>query len=187
MGRFATTTRRALTLAAVVALATTAGVLVLPARPAAAVTTARSNSTATATSGSWAAVLVNSNGTDSLGQQMSWSWLIGGSPVYISVRNNGSLPLNAQTYSLARSGLVGSFTATACIGATWNTSTGNCPTSNTLVLDSTSSGSTAASLALAVNGSVSIKVSGSTSVLTTVTLSVSVSRSQARTATTTNT
>ncbi|NGY62561.1 hypothetical protein G7043_26935 [Lentzea sp. NEAU-D13] len=185
MGRFTTTTRRALAPAATVALVTAAVVAVLPAGIAASAIAATGSTTTTAASGSWAAVLVDSAGTDSLGQPISMSWTLFGSPVYVSVRNNGSLSLSGQTYTLTRSGGLGSFTATACIGATWNAN-GTCSTSNTRVLDTTASGSTAVSLALATNESVSIKVSAGVAALTTVNLSVGVARSQARIPTTTN-
>lgn len=186
MGRFTTTTRRVLAPAATVALVTAAVVAVLPAGIAASVVAATGRTTATAASGSWAAVLVNSAGTDSLGQPISMSWTLFGSPVYVSVRNNGSLSLSGQTYTLTREGGLGTFTATACIGATWNAN-GTCSTSNTRVLDTTATGSTAVSLALATNESVSIKVAASVAALTTVNLSVGVARSQARIPTTTST
>lgn len=187
MGRFTTTTPWVLAPAVTVALVTAAVVAaVLPAGIAAAAIAATGGTTATAASGRWAAVLVDSAGTDSLGQPISMSWPLLGSPVYVSVRNNGSLSLSGQTYTLTSEGGLGTFTATACIGATWSAD-GTCSTSNTCVLDTTASGSTAVSLALATNESVSIKVSASVVALTTVNLSVGVARSQARIPTTTST
>jgi hypothetical protein len=177
VSRFATTVRRVLALAA--GALTAATVTAVYPTAASAATTASGTATVTTTSGRWAAVLVGSAGNDSLGQPISMNWTLFGSPVYLSVRNNGSLPLNGQTYTLTRAGGLGDFTATACVGATW-TGSGTCPTNTTRVLDTTASGSTSVTLALATNAPVSIKVSAGVAALTTVTLSVSVTRSQAR-------
>ena len=184
MNRFTTAARRALEPAVTGALVTVMAMWL--AGTASAAPTATGTAASTTTSGRWAAVLVNATGDDSLGQPISMSWTLFGAPVYRAVRNNGSLPLNGQTYTLTRTGGLGDFTATACIGATWTTS-GTCPTNNTRVLDTTASGSTSVTLALATNASVSIKVSASVAALTTVTLSVSVTRPQARAPITTNT
>ena len=172
--------RRALLPALVAALA-----LGTPATASAA-TTANATATHTTASGTWGATLYDSNGQASTGKPVSMSWLITSPSVYLSVRNTGTLPLTGQTYTLAKQGLIGSFTATACLGATW-TPPGTCPTNDTESLGSTATtGGTDADLPLAPGQSVSIRVAATRAALITVTLSVSVARDQVRTASTTN-
>jgi hypothetical protein len=172
--------RRALLPAVVAALA-----LGTPATASAA-TTANTTATAAAATGTWAATLYDSNGQASTGKPVSMSWLITSPSVYLSVRNTGTLPLTGQTYTLAKQGLIGSFTATACLGATW-TASGTCPSNDTENLGSTTTtGGTDADLPLAPGGSASIKITATRAALITVTLSVSVARDQVRTASTTS-
>jgi hypothetical protein len=172
--------RRALLPAVVAALA-----LGTPATAGAA-TTANATATTTAATGTWAATLYDPYGQASTGKPVSMGWLITSPSVYLSVRNTGTLPLTGQTYTLVKQGLIGSFTATACLGATW-TASGTCPTNDTEYLGSTATiGGTAADLPLAPGESVSIKVTATRAALITVTLSVSVARDQVRAASTTS-
>jgi hypothetical protein len=172
--------RRALLPALVAALA-----LGTPATASAA-TTANATATHATASGTWAATLYDAYGQASIGKPVSMSWLITSPSVYLSVRNTGTLPLTGQTYTLSRQGLLGSFTATACLGATW-TASGVCPSNDTEFLGSTTTtGGTDADVPLAPGQSVSIRVAATRAALITVTLSVSVDRDQVRTASTTN-
>jgi hypothetical protein len=164
--------------------ALTAAVVLGSAGTAAAVTATASDA-APAGSGTWSAVLVDSSGQVYTGRAYSTSWGLAVPATYLSVRNNGTLQLGGQTYTITRSGLSGTFTATACVGAAW-TSSGTCPTNKTVVLDTTLGVTETAALALAPGESASIKISAPIAVATTVTLSVSVGRSQARPASASN-
>ena len=151
---------------------------------ASASTRASAAGTVTTTSGSWSAVLVDAAGAEVTGRALAQSWTISsGSPQYVSVRNNGSLPLTAQTYTLQVSGLLTSVTATACVGGTWSSS-GACSGSAVALGSTASSSTTAAAVPLAVGASVPIKVTSNLSLGATSTLTVRTARSQTRAATT---
>jgi len=170
---------------AVVAAVMIGGVLGSAGTASAAITANASGSTP-ATSGTWSATLYDSAGQASTGKPVSIAWQVTTPPVYLTVRNTGALPLTGQTYTLTRSGFTSSYVVNACLGAIWNNG-GNCPSGNTLLLDSTTTTSgTSVDLPLSPGESASIKVTATRAATATVTLSASVTRDQTRAATTTN-
>jgi hypothetical protein len=153
---------------------------------ASAAITADAGATATATTGTWSATLHDPAGQASTAKPVTMAWQITTPPVYLTVRNTGALPLTGQTYTLTRTGFTTSYNATVCVDSNWNHG-GNCPSGDTLLLDTTTTASgTSVDLPLAPGESTSIKVTATRSGTATVTLSVAVARNQTRAATTTN-
>jgi hypothetical protein len=113
---------------------------------------------------------------------------------YLSVNNTGSLPLTGATYTMTRSGLiVGTVNVDACVGGTWNESTGACTggviTSVVTSLNTPKSDSATGTFPAAPGGSTRMRVTLSIANASpsTVTLAVSVTRStQVRAGTTTD-
>ena len=145
----------------------------------------------TVTSGTWKALPTTLGSPPYLTQSLVLTFLLGASPPpqYFWVVNTGSLTLSGATYTVGITGTPGaSASIAACVGGTWNESTGACSgTITTLV--TTATGSAASAVVPAAAGS-SIRLRASvTSALTiadVVTVGVSVSRSQVRAATSSN-
>ncbi|HEX7307207.1 hypothetical protein [Lentzea sp.] len=123
----------------------------------------------------WAATLVRPDGTVLTGSSWSTSYTsITTNYLYGSVRNTGTLPLAAQTYTLTTSGFpLGAAAATACVNGAWQAATNTC-TGTQVTL------SGASALTLAVGSSASVRLTLPAAIGGTVALSVSVARSQAR-------
>ncbi|MBK1784607.1 hypothetical protein [Prauserella cavernicola] len=132
---------------------------------------------------SWSATLVSSDGTVLTGRTLDAATVLGGArAVYGSVRNTGTASLLNQTYTITAEGLpLGAVTLQACLGGSWQTSTGRCDGTTVNI----TSGS-AAAIPLGVGASAGLKLTVPAAALTTVHVSVSTVRASVRAATTTN-
>lgn len=169
------------------ALATAA--LVAIAVPASATVKAKGTHAETVTSASWGAAGATTSGSPTLGTPFVISWaLITLLPTsqYFKVTNTGTLALSGETYAATNSGGP-SVKLTACVGATWNTSSGSCGGTQVL-LDTSGGGSTTSTTAIAIGASLSVQAetTGLLSLGTfTTSVTVTAARSQVRAATTT--
>jgi hypothetical protein len=148
-------------------------------------------STEQVTTASWGAAGATTSGSPTTGQPFVISWpafTIGGASQYFKMVNTGSLNLSGQTYAATDSGGSLTVTLTACVGASWNTSTGNCGGSQ-VALDTSGGGSTTDSTAIASGASLSVRAqtSGVISIGSfTTSVTVTTDRTDIRAATTTN-
>jgi hypothetical protein len=151
----------------------------------------KATATHTVTSGTWKALPTTLGSPPYLTQSLVLTFLLGASPPpqYFWVVNTGSLTLTGATYTVGITGTPGaSASISACVGGTWNETSGACSgTITTLV--TTAAGSAASAVVPAAAGA-SIRLRATvTSALTLadiVTVGVSVSRSQVRAATATD-
>ena len=149
-----------------------------------------------ATSGSWGAASAANGSTPTAGSAYTINWNLSGSVTYqyFQVVNTGTLDLAAQTYSAVNSKPTNgnappTIELDACIGASWNTTTGTCAGTK-VVVTATNQSATAANIAIAAGASVSFRALPITlpnyPQPYTTTVSISVARNQARTAATYN-
>jgi hypothetical protein len=174
---------------AVVAAATTAAVVV--AAPAfAGIKATVTRSAVSVTTASWGAAGATTTGTPTTGQAFVITWsspLLGTSSQYFQVVNTGTLDLTGETYAATNAGSNVTVTLTACVGATWNASTGKCGGTQ-VVLDTSGGSSTTASTPIPASSALSVRAQASGLSLTSFTTSVTVTttRSEVRAATTIN-
>jgi hypothetical protein len=145
----------------------------------------------TVTSGTWKALPTTLGSPPYLTQSLILTFLLGASPPpqYFWVVNTGSLTLTGATYTLSISGTPGaSASIAACVGGTWNESTGTCSGSITTLVSTAagSAGSTVVPVAAGSSVRLRASVTSALTVADIVTVGVSVSRSQVRAATSTS-
>ncbi|MGW5722583.1 hypothetical protein ACWEVP_40875 [Amycolatopsis sp. NPDC003865] len=164
---------------------TAAAALAAAPATAAAAGLATASDAARATTVTWSAVLADSSGAIQTGKPLTVSWgLLDSTPRYASVRNNGTVALTGQTYTVSESGAATSVRLDACVGGTW--AADRCSGTVVALTDSTA-GATAVTRSLAAGEQLSLRlVQNGLLGLTTATVSVSVSRAQIRAATTSN-
>jgi hypothetical protein len=189
--------RHALRFAAALAgLVACAAAMLFAADTADAATSSRHIAAPDIVSGSWAAEAAALNATPAPGTPYVINWNLTGTLVYnyFQITNLGTLDLTGQTYSAVNSKPTnGNAPPTigldACVGATWNVTTGIC-TGSVVRITATNQSSTAAVIAIPSGGSLSMRALPITlpnfPQPYTTTVSVSVNRAQARTAATTN-
>jgi hypothetical protein len=173
-----------------VAIATTC--LVAIAAPAWGGIKATNAQSETVTSASWGAAGATTSGSTTLGSPFVVSWaLITLFPTsqYFKVTNTGTLALTGETYTTVNSGGP-TVSLTACVGGTWNSSSGVCPSGGTQVsLGQSGGGATTSTTAIPVGSSLSVRAqtTGLLSLGTfTTSVTVTAARSQVRAGTTTN-
>jgi hypothetical protein len=148
--------------------------------------------TNTVTSGTWKALPTTLGSPPYLTQSLVLTFALSVTPPpaqYFWVVNTGSLTLTGATYTVGITGTPGaSASISACVGGTWNESSGACSGSITTLV--TTAAGSAASVVVPAAAGASIRLRASvTSALTLadiVTVGVSVSRSQVRAATSSN-
>jgi hypothetical protein len=189
--------RHALRFAAALAgLVACAAAMLLAADPAVAATGSRHVTTRDVVSGSWAAEAAALNTPPTPGTPYVINWNLTGAVVYnyFQIANLGTLDLTGQTYSAVNSKPTSgnappTIALDACVGATWNNTTGIC-TGTVVRITATNQSSTAAAIAIPAGGSLSMRALPITlpnfPQPYTTTVSVSVTRAQARAAATTN-